>query len=169
MKSRIFLIGFMGSGKTHWGRIWAEKKQVNFFDLDKQIEKAAGESIADIFEKKGEEYFREIERHVLRKFEVRNNFILACGGGTPCFFENLQWMNEKGATVYLRATPSEILERVTAEIQDRPLLKKVNPSELLFFIEQKLKEREPFYRQAKYILDTDSLTITSLSEVLSKD
>jgi shikimate kinase len=167
MKSKIFLIGFMGSGKTHWGKLWAEKKQVNFFDLDEQIEKTIGELVADIFEKKGEDYFREMEKLVLRKFEARNNFILACGGGTPCFFDNLQWMNDTGVTVYLKTTPSEILERVITEINERPLLKKVNPSELLFFIEQKLKEREPFYTQAKYILDTHSLNIRSLSEALN--
>jgi shikimate kinase len=166
MKLKIFLIGFMGSGKTHWGRVWARKNQLNFFDLDEQIEKTLGETIADIFEKKGEENFREMERYVLRKFDVKNNFVLACGGGTPCFMDNLQWMNEQGTTVYLQASPSEILEKVMNETQERPLLKKLNSSELLFFIEQKLKEREPYYKRAKYTLDANTLTATSLSGIL---
>lgn len=168
MKLKIFLIGFMGSGKTHWGRIWAQKNQLSFFDLDEQIEKTVGETVADIFEKKGEENFREMERYVLRKFDVKNNFVMACGGGTPCFMDNLQWMNEQGTTIYLQSTPLQILEKVMDEKQERPLLKKLNSSELLFFIEQKLKEREPFYQQAKHILDTNILTTTSLSEILKK-
>ncbi|MEP6595297.1 MAG: shikimate kinase [Ginsengibacter sp.] len=166
MKLKIFLIGFMGSGKTHWGKIWAVKNQLSFYDLDEQIEKTMGESVANIFEKKGEENFREMERYVLRKFDIKNNFIMACGGGTPCFFENLQWMNEQGITIYLQTSPQEILEKVMNETKERPLLKKINSSELLFFVEQKLKEREPFYKQAKYILNTKALTITSLSEIL---
>jgi shikimate kinase len=166
MKLKIFLIGFMGSGKSHWGKIWAGKNQLSFYDLDEQIEKTMGESIADVFEKKGEDNFREMERYVLRKFEIKNTFLMACGGGTPCFFENIQWMNEQGTTIYLQASPQEILEKVMNETEERPLLKKLNESELLFFIEQKLKEREPFYKQAKHILDTNSLTATSLSGIL---
>jgi len=166
MKLRIFLIGFMGSGKTHWGRIWAQKNQLTFYDLDEQIEKTIGETIANIFEKKGEDNFREMERYVLRKFDVRNNFLMACGGGTPCFFENLQWMNEQGTTIYLQASPQEILEKIMNETEERPLLKKLNTSELLFFIEQKLKEREPFYKQAKHIIDVNTLSITSLSQII---
>ena len=93
---------------------------------------------------------------------------MACGGGTPCFFENLQWMNEQGTTIYLQASPQEILEKVMNETQERPLLKKLNESELLFFIEQKLKEREPFYKQAQYILDANTLTPASITEILNK-
>ena len=107
-----------------------------------------------------------MERYVLRKFDVKNNFVMACGGGTPCFFENLQWMNEQGTTIYLQASPSEILEKIMNETAERPLLKKLNSSELLFFIEQKLKEREPFYKQANYTLDANALTVTSLSEII---
>ena len=158
----------MGSGKSHWGKIWAGKNQLTFYDLDEQIEKTMGESIANIFEKKGEENFREMERYVLRKFEIKNTFLMACGGGTPCFFENLQWMNEQGTTIYLQASPQEILEKVMNETQERPLLKKLNESELLFFIEQKLKEREPFYKQAQYILDANTLTPASITEILNK-
>ena len=168
MGAKIFITGFMGSGKTFWGKIWAKENHLKFFDLDEQIEKKLGQSVAKIFEKKGEEYFREMERYVLRKFSQKNNFILACGGGTPCFFDNLIWMNEEGITVYLQSPPKEILDRIINETIERPLLKKLNQSELLFFIEQKLKEREPFYKQAKHILYTNLITIDSLSEIISK-
>ena len=168
MGYKIFITGFMGSGKTYWAKLWAEKTSLNFFDLDEQIEATLGETVAQIFEKKGEGYFREMERYVMRKFSLRDNFILACGGGTPCFFDNLQWMNEHGTTVYLQASPNEILDRIMNETYERPLLNKVNQSELLFFIEQKLKEREPFYKQAKHILDANVITIDSLSEILKQ-
>lgn len=166
MGSKIFITGFMGSGKTFWGKIWAKENHLKFFDLDEQIEKKLGQSVAKIFEKKGEEYFREMERYVLKKFSLKNNFILACGGGTPCFFDNLQWMDEVGITVYLQSSPKQILDRIMNETVKRPLLNKLNQSELLFFIEQKLKEREPFYVQAKYILNANALTNRSLSEII---
>jgi len=168
MGSKIFITGFMGSGKTYWAKMWAEKTSLNYFDLDEQIETTVGDTVAQIFEKKGEGYFREMERYVMRKFSLRDNFILACGGGTPCFFDNLQWMNEHGTTIYLQASPDEILDRIMNETQERPLLNKVNASELLFFIEKKLKEREPFYKQAKHILNTNELTIDSLSEIIKQ-
>ena len=168
MNSKIFLIGFMGSGKTHWGKIWAKKKHLKFFDLDEEIEKTLGKTIAQIFEKKGEEYFRERERNVLKKFEAKKNFILACGGGTPCFFDNLQWMNEQGSTIYMELSPAKILERVIHETEKRPLVKKVNTSELLFFIEQKLKERKTFYHMATYIVNANTLNEDSLTKILTE-
>lgn len=168
MGSKIFLTGFMGSGKTFWGRIWAGENHLRFFDLDEEIEKAEGQTIPAIFEDKGEEYFRDKERDILVSFGGKDSFILACGGGTPCFFENLQWMNEQGITIYLRASPGEILSRIKNEIHERPLLTRSGRPELLSFIEEKLREREPFYRQAKYIFDVNILTHSSLGEIINK-
>ena len=144
----FFLIGFMGSGKTHWGKIWASLYGFTFIDLDEVIEKKEGKSIADIFEIKGESYFREIEAAALRSFDDLENTIIACGGGTPCFYGNIEWMNECGTTIYLYSTTQEILQRVLSEQDKRPLIKKMNKGELLFFIEQKLKERADFYNAA---------------------
>lgn len=154
----FFLIGFMGSGKTHWGKIWAAARGLTFIDLDEAIEIQEGKAVADIFEMKGEKYFRKLEAEVLRGCAGLQNTIVACGGGTPCFFDNMQWMNEHGTTIYLKTTSPEILERVLVEQDKRPLLKKMNRAELLFFIEQKLKERTPFYMSAKQILSSESLT-----------
>jgi shikimate kinase len=160
---KIFLIGFMGSGKTHWGSIWAKNLNMPFFDLDKQIEEAEQKTVAEIFEKKGEAYFREKEAVALRLFAQKDNCIIACGGGTPCFNDNLQWMNEKGTIIYLQSSPQDILQRVLEEQSKRPLIKNLNEGELLFFIQQKLKEREPFYTQAKIILQTNILAHDTLS------
>jgi shikimate kinase len=163
--AKIFLIGFMGSGKTHWGSIWAQDLNIAFFDLDNQIEKAEKKTVTEIFEKKGEVYFREKEALVLRSFAQKDTCIISCGGGTPCFGNNIQWMNENGITIYLKATTQDILQRVLDEKDKRPLIKNLNETELLFFIEQKLNEREPFYTQATIVLQTDTLNNTTLSNL----
>jgi shikimate kinase len=162
---KIFLVGFMGSGKSHWGKIWAKRENLSFFDLDTKIEKAFRMKITDIFERKGEDKFRELERYHLRKFENKKNFLLACGGGTPCFSDNLDWMKSQGKVFYLKAEPEYILDKVINETEQRPVLKKINPAELLFFIQKKLIEREPFYSQADFILNVEDLNENSLSAI----
>jgi shikimate kinase len=162
---KIFLIGFMGSGKTHWGSIWAKDLNISFFDLDKQIEDTEQKTVAAIFEKKGEAYFREKEAAALRTFAQKDNCIIACGGGTPCFNDNMQWMNQQGTTIYLQSAAKDILQRVLEEQDKRPLIKNLNEAELLFFIQQKLKEREPFYTQAKIVLQTNALANNTLANL----
>lgn len=105
---KIFIIGFMGSGKTYWGKKWARQSGLAFFDLDEEIEKQEGKTIAAIFEEDGEDYFRKIEATALRAFTNNKNCLISCGGGTACFNNNMQWMNEHGATLYLFATPQYI-------------------------------------------------------------
>jgi shikimate kinase len=154
-----FLIGFMGSGKTHWGKIWAARHKLAFIDLDEVIEIAERKTIAEIFETKGEKYFREVEAQTLKRFTFLRDTIIACGGGTPCFHNNMEWMNKRGTTVYITCTPEEILRRLqSAEAKKRPLINKLNKAELLFFIEQKLKERQPFYTQSKVVLANSKIT-----------
>ncbi len=166
-KSKFFLVGFMGSGKSHWGKLWAKANQLAFVDLDAVIEENAGKTVADIFELNGEDHFRILEADALRDCADLQNTIIACGGGTPCFHENMQWMNEHGTTIYIACTSSEILARVLLEKEKRPLLKKLNQAELLFFIEQKVKERAPFYTQARLTVQSGSLTEDSFSEFIS--
>src|SRR5690242_1172480 len=156
----------MGSGKSHWGHIWALEEGYTFYDLDAEIENAFELPVEQIFEKHGEEKFREMERYHLRRLENRQKILVACGGGTPCFFDNMEWMKEHGTVVYLKASPEYILEKVMDETEKRPLLKKVNSSELLFFIQQKLKEREPVYLLADTVLETDELNKDSLHFLL---
>ncbi len=163
----FFLIGFMGSGKTYWGKIWAANQHFNFVDLDEVIEHAEGKTVADIFAHKGEPYFREIEALALRNFGAVKNTIIACGGGTPCYFDNMQWMNQHGTTIYLSTSAPEILARVMTEQDKRPLLKKMNQSELLFFIEQKLRERAVFYNAAKLILTAEETTLHAFGDFVA--
>ena len=152
----IFLVGFMGTGKTHWGKIWAEKINFSFIDLDDVIEQEEHCSISQIFEKKGEGYFRQKEAAALRLMKLQKKTIIACGGGTPCFFENMQWMNENGITVLLQAEPAFILKNIERQQGQRPLITGMNITEQLFFIEKKLKERELFYSEATIQLDAEA-------------
>lgn len=164
---KIFLIGFMGSGKTYWGRRWAAKYDLPFLDLDQLIEQHQNSTIADVFEQKGEDYFRSAETHCLRNASAKASFIMACGGGTACFNNNMQWMNEQGTSIYLSASPQTIFSRILPEKKIRPLLNKLPEDQMLSFIELKLKEREPFYRQAKIILPVDELNDESLFAVIN--
>jgi shikimate kinase len=160
---KIFLIGFMGSGKTHWGKLWSVKSGKQFFDLDEVIEQEEKKSVAEIFNQNGEAYFRQKEMQMLQTFATKDNCIIACGGGTPCFNNNMQWMNANGTTVYLFATANEIFNRVSTEQQKRPLIKDFSPQELLVFIENKIQEREIYYSQAKITLPVSAITADSIN------
>lgn len=148
----------MGSGKSHWAKIWAAKNHLGYLDLDHVIEAEENKTIADIFEKNGEDYFRKVEAKKLRECEAFQNTIVSCGGGAPCFFDNMKWMNEHGKTIYLKANPEEIMRRLENGQEERPLIKKFNRGELLFFIDQKLKERENFYQMATLQFASTDLT-----------
>jgi shikimate kinase len=164
---RIFLIGFMGSGKTHWGKVWSARYKYDFYDLDEQVERREQRSIVDIFEKRGEDIFRLIETKMLRDMARNENCIISCGGGTPCFHDNMQWMNEKGTTVYLSASPRFLFENIVKEKDQRPLVKTVNQAELLFYTEQRLKLRLPFYERAHITISAEDLNEESFEKILA--
>ena len=163
---RIFLLGFMGTGKTYWGLQWAEANNLSFYDLDELIEKEEGSTVADIFEKNGEDYFRQKEAFILRSLDQVENCIIACGGGTPCFYENLEWMNHNGYTISLLAEAEYILDNVKKEKGKRPLFRDVNDAEILFFIQQKVNERLPFYLGAKKVFNVNELDSHSLGNII---
>lgn len=155
MTRHIFLIGFMGSGKTHWGKVLAEKLGVPFLDLDLFIEENEGKSIAEIFAESGENGFRVLERENLLRLAALPPTVVATGGGTPCFFNNMGWMKKHGSTIYLKTPPEILFERLKNEREQRPLLKNLSEAELKDFIQNRLKEREPFYRQADFVLENE--------------
>jgi shikimate kinase len=164
----IFLVGFMGSGKTHWGKRWSQAYQIPFVDLDDAIETAEGKTIPDIFAVNGEAYFRDIETKILHTLSQQKNIIIACGGGTPCFHDNMQWMNKHGITIYVTAPAEVIMKRVMVQQDKRPLLKDMNPIELLAYIEQTIKIREPYYSQAKItLIEEDIDNETFQTEILN--
>lgn len=163
---RIFLIGFMGSGKSFWASRWAASMGMEWVDLDREIEKAEQMPVAEIFEQKGQDYFRRAEGEQLRMLETRDNILVSCGGGTPCYESNMDWMNSHGKTVYLSASPQLLFERLAVEIENRPLLKNINEAEILFFIESTLRERLPFYEKASQTLMVPALNDLSWKSLI---
>ncbi|MDH5474085.1 MAG: AAA family ATPase [Cyclobacteriaceae bacterium] len=153
-KNTIILTGLAGSGKTTLGHELARKLELPFIDLDHAIEEKAAETIPDIFKNKGEPYFREIEAQTLREVVGhQQQVILAVGGGTPCFFENMDFMNSEAETIYLEVSPQEIVKRLSlSNLNTRPLFKGLEKEELLQKISTQLEERELFYKQAKHTL-----------------
>ena len=141
----------MGSGKSYTGRRLSEALDIPFIDLDHWIEDQEGQSIQAIFEKSGEAAFREIEREALHQMIAYEQAIIACGGGTPCFFDNMEWMNRHGITVYLQTPVEELCRRLLPEMTHRPLLKGLDEYSLPQFIEEKLAQREPYYLLSQVI------------------
>ncbi len=165
---RIFLVGFMGSGKTTWAKITGEKLGIPYFDLDDLIEKRANLKINDIFDQKGEKYFRKVEAICLRELHVMDSFTLACGGGAPCFYDNMMVMNKLGTTVWLNTPKDVMATRLLEEAEHRPLIKGLSPEKLQEFIEDKLEERLQYYNEARIILNPTESTPDDLIQLLQK-
>ena len=165
---RIYLTGFMGAGKTFLGKLWAQDNSLSFFDLDLLIEDEERMSVEKIFSTYGEDYFREKEAAVLRNTDRFDDCIIACGGGTPFFFHNMQWMNKTGVTVFLNESPENIFHHIINEKKMRPLLKSQTAESLPAFIEEKLNERIPFYIQSKISLPAEHLNRNGFNFILNQ-
>lgn len=160
---KIFLIGFMGSGKTHWGRLLSQKLGIPFFDLDEQVTGHAGKSIPEIFEKEGEEHFRLMEKEVLHIItESHDSFVMACGGGSPCYFNNIDYMNQSGTTVWINTPPETLFDRLMKEKEKRPLIKALSDEQLRSFIIKKFADRKIYYEQAAIMMDEEPVELDKL-------
>lgn len=155
----------MGAGKTHWGRLLSEKLGIRFFDLDEQITEHAGKSIPEIFATEGEEHFRLMEKEVLYIItESHESFVMACGGGSPCYFNNIEYMNQSGTTVWIN-TPLDILfRRLVLEKEKRPLIKQLSEEQLKSFISKKFADRKIYYEQANVTVDEEPVQLEQLIE-----
>ncbi len=158
MRYPIYLTGFMGSGKSTFGRLLARELGLRFLDLDEYIEKTEGITIAEIFASRGEEGFREIERQALHQSKELGNAVVATGGGAPCHFDNMEVMNQNGLTIYLKVSARGLTERLMPGRSHRPLIAHKNKEELYQFITLKLQERAPFYEKAALTADTTGLS-----------
>ena len=150
---RIILIGYMGSGKTTVGKALSKQTGMMFYDLDWYIESRMRCPVPQLFKERGEEAFRKIEYNMLHEVAEFEDVIISCGGGTPCFFDNIDYMNQQGDVVWLKATPEVLYKHLLMGRGDRPLLKGKSPEELITYITEQLTVREPFYRKAKHTLD----------------
>src|ERR1700761_6618577 len=164
---KIFLIGFMGSGKTHWGRKLGAKLNLPFYDLDTVIIEQEQKSVADIFAEKGEEYFRYQEKETLERLAAeQESFILSCGGGTPCFFNNIEFMKKNGKVIWLNTSIDMLTERLGRERMSRPLISDVNEEDLRRYIIRKLSERRMYYQQADVTVGEESTNLDELIKLL---
>ena len=167
--TRIFLIGYMGAGKTTLGRALAKKLKIEFIDLDNYIEERLCKSISQIFAEKGEEGFREIERRMLHEAGEFENVVISTGGGTPCFFDNIEYMNRQGATVFLDVPVERLFIRLSIARKKRPLIMGKSDEELRCFIAEQLAKRLPHYSKAKQRFTADKLEDTKQIEESVKD
>ena len=157
----------MASGKTSKGKKLARKLEVDFIDLDEEIERKEGQNITTIFEVKGEAYFRQLEADVLRRIPESTKAVIALGGGTPCFHENMKYVNERGTSIYIKRAATTILGRLRQNKAKRPLVAKLTDEELKAFISENLEKREAFYKKATLTFDADARKWTDLLEELA--
>lgn len=157
---RIILLGYMGAGKTTIGKVLSKELGLPFYDLDWYIETRMHRSVKQIFDERGEEGFRKIEHNMLHEVAEFDNVVLSCGGGTPCFYDNMDYMNEQGETVYLKASPDVLYEHLRMGKTVRPLLLNKTPEEVRHFIGEQLAQREAYYSKAKHIFDVNLMDNT---------
>lgn len=155
--TRIFLIGYMGAGKTTLGKAFARALGLTFVDLDWYIEERFHKSIRQLFAERGEEGFRELEKRMLHEAGDFEDVVISVGGGTPCFFDNMEYMNEAGETVFLDVNLQVLFRRLKVAKQQRPLLDGKTDEELKAFIQEALDKRLPFYTKAKHIFNGERL------------
>lgn len=153
----LVLLGYMCAGKTTVGKALAKKIGRTFYDLDWYIEERYHRRVAQIFAESGEEKFRDLERRMLHEAAEFENIVLSCGGGTPCFFDNMDYMNSVAQTFYLKASPDTLMRHIAMSRGERPLLKGKSPEELRAFIGEQLQVRSPFYEKAHHVIDINVL------------
>lgn len=153
----LFIIGYMGCGKTTFGKALSAATGIQFIDLDFYIEQRYHATVREIFDRYGEEGFRKIEREMLHEVADFEDTIISCGGGTPCFFDNIDHMNDRGTTLWLKASQKCLFSRLIRKREKRPLLAGHTDDEIREIISSQLEKREPFYSKAKVVWEGDSL------------
>jgi len=160
----------MGSGKTHWGRLLSAKLQLPFRDLDTVIVEKEEKSVSEIFSEHGEEYFRYLEKEVLEEIvKTEDSFILSCGGGTPCFFNNIEFMKKSGKVIWLNTSIDVLKDRLLKERMSRPLIREIGDDELKRYIIRKLTERKMYYEQADVMVNEETVTLEELIRYLLQE
>lgn len=165
----ISLLGYMGSGKSHISKNLSQKINFKLIDLDHHISEEHQLSIPEIFEKRGEIYFRKEEKRILEKIlNSEENIVLSLGGGTPVYYENMNIINNKSKSFFLRASVNTLTNRVLLQKKSRPLISKLEDSDIPEFIAKHLFERNPYYSKAHFTIDTDSKNAVEVSDEITK-
>jgi shikimate kinase len=155
--TRIFIIGYMGAGKTTVGKELAKSLSLTFVDLDAHIQSQYHKTVPELFAEKGEEEFRKIEHQALREVANFEDVIISTGGGAPCFFDNMEIMNQAGTTIYIEATPEVLADRLLSSKSIRPLVVGKSREELIPFITKHLADRERYYKKANIIYHANQM------------
>lgn len=163
---KIYLVGFMGSGKTTAGKRLSSILGWSFIDMDRKVEEKAGKTIREIFSEHGEGWFRSLERTVLHDLENEKQTVISTGGGAPCHDDNMDFMRRTGLTVYLKMTPLQLRNRLRDSKGERPLIKGLSGDDLLKYIETRLAQREPFYSLAEIIIDNSETDYGELTNLI---
>jgi shikimate kinase len=167
--AKFFLTGYMGSGKSTVGEKLAAKLKYDFIDLDKLIESDYKQSIPEIFATKGEKEFRAMEHNTLKRVIEKNNVVVACGGGTPCYYDNMELMRNNGVTVYIKMSVDALVDRLTNAKEKRPLIENKTAPELRSFIKRQLEKREDIYHKAQYTVKGKDLNVDELALFVKKE
>jgi Shikimate kinase len=154
---RIFIVGYMGSGKTTVGKGLAKSLSLSFVDVDSYIQNKYRKTISELFAEKGEDAFRKMERQAIREVAAFEDVVISTGGGAPCFFDNMEVMNSAGTTIYIEAEPEELAERLLASKTVRPLIAGKTKEELIPFITKHLAQRERYYNRSHIVYHTDRM------------
>ena len=161
--AKFFLTGYMGSGKSTTGQKLASKLNYEFVDLDKLIESDYKQTIPEIFATKGEKEFRAMEHNTLKRLMEKDNVVVACGGGTPCYYNNMELMRNNGVTVYIKMSVDALMERLNNAKEKRPLIQNKTEAELRTFIKRQLEKREDIYHKAQYTVKGKDLNVDELA------
>ncbi|MFN4234092.1 MAG: shikimate kinase [Bacteroidia bacterium] len=165
---KIFLVGFMGSGKSSVARVLAQKLNLSFFDTDHEIVASTGKSINEIFEKDGESHFRELEKLTIQNLQNKDNCVIACGGGLPCHNNLMRELNNQGITVYLKLSSERLFDRLQKDSNKRPLLLGKNESEMKKYISHLLDEREFYYSQSQFKISIKDHNAEEVADAIVK-
>ena len=163
---RIYLIGYMGCGKSTLGRRLSKHLGVQFVDMDHYIEERNCKTIPQIFAEEGEAEFRIKERKALEELSEFTDIVIATGGGAPCFFDNIGLMNQSGLTIYMNIDPGILADRLLKSKTERPLIKGKSREELVAFIDETLKKRDAFYSQAKYQITQPDVDLEYVEQLI---
>ncbi len=163
---KFFLIGMMGSGKSYWAQYIAGSCAIDWMDLDAEIEKETSMTIRDIFETEGEAFFRDKEKKALHHLAAHQNIVIATGGGTPCFHNNMEWMNRHGITIWIDEPVETLVQRLEKEKAQRPLLRNLDEDGLYAFLQGKLEERRAVYNESKYHLQGNNINENQIIQII---
>ena len=163
---RIYLIGYMGSGKSTLGRRLSKHLDLQFVDMDHYIEERNCKTVPQIFAEEGESEFRKKERKALEELAEFTHIVIATGGGAPCFFDNIDLMNKSGKTVYLNINPKILADRLLTSKTERPLIKGKSREELVTFIDETLRKRNEFYLQAQYQITEPDIDLVVVEKMI---